>query len=99
MQKGTTGAQTGYPVFLDRRYRRSRYLRLRPLIPREAYVQSFSDVYLVIMWCFIAAAVLVSLMRKVTCGCVTEHDGVSCNSHPVARDVASVTDRGQPMGP
>src|SRR5579863_1566684 len=26
MQKGTTGAQTGYTVFLDRRYRRSRYL-------------------------------------------------------------------------
>src|SRR6267142_1414296 len=25
--------------------------------------------------------------------------GVSRNSHPVARDVASVTDRGQPMGP
>jgi MFS transporter, DHA2 family, multidrug resistance protein len=32
----------------------------------EAYVQSFSDVYLVIMWCFIAAAVLVPLMRKIT---------------------------------
>ena len=33
---------------------------------REAYVQSFSDVYLVIMVCFIAAAALVPLMRKVT---------------------------------
>jgi DHA2 family multidrug resistance protein len=29
-------------------------------------VQSFSDVYLVIMWCFIAAVVLVPLIRKVT---------------------------------
>jgi DHA2 family multidrug resistance protein len=33
---------------------------------RDAYVQSFSDVYLVIMLCFIAAAVLVPLMRKIT---------------------------------
>src|SRR6266404_4705485 len=63
MQKSTTGAQTGYPVFLDRRYWWSRYLRLRPLIPREAYAQSFRDVCLVIMWCFIAAAVLVPLFR------------------------------------
>jgi len=36
-------------------------------------VQSFSDVYLVIMWCFIAAAVLVPLMRKVTKAPVDAH--------------------------
>jgi DHA2 family multidrug resistance protein len=32
----------------------------------EANVQSFSDVCLVIMLCFIAAAVLVPLMREIT---------------------------------